>query len=210
MTRRRTVLAFVALAVCATAMTGCTAADPDPEPVATSSARAGETSTPAKSTAPTEDPADPADPATWIVTGSGIGPVTIGRDVGEFATVGPYVEHDAQCPNPAVHRLASDGLAPMTLVADDGTSVASVHVTSWGTDSLPVSSPKTAEGIGLGASLSDVQATYAGIALTSTSNETPQYAYPDGDGWVVFTFQDDLVVVVSASTTSSNPSELCG
>jgi hypothetical protein len=202
-------LALAALVVCA-ALTGCAGSAPEPE-----STPAGE-STPSAIEAPgsgepTEAaPEDPADPSTWIVSGAGIGPVELGGAVAEYSVVGPYTEEASTCPNPAVHTLTGDGLAPMRLVAvDGGTTIDSVHVTSWGTDGAVVA-PRTADGITLGSSLADLQATYPGIELTDEYSTTLQYAYSDAGNWVVFTVQDDAVVELTASTTSSNPTEYCG
>ena len=205
-------LALVAASIAA--LTGCvpgadaTTSTPLP-PITT--AGATPTSTPTAGASPEASPQDPADPATWIVSGGGIGPVAIGADIDEFSVVGPYSEHATGCPNPAVRSLAGEGVAPMTVVAvDGGSSVASVHVTSWGTEGTSVVSPRTTEGIRLGSQLGELQATYPAIELTETYGDTMQYARADGAGWVIFTVQDDAVVQLSASTTSSNPAEQCG
>ena len=194
-------LALVAASIAA--LTGCvpgadaTTSTPLP-PITT--AGATPTSTPTAGASPEASPQDPADPATWIVSGGGIGPVAIGADIDEFSVVGPYSEQATGCPNPAVRSVAGEGVAPMTVVAvDGGSSVASVHVTSWGT-----------EGIRLGSQLAELQATYPAIEPTETYGDTMQYARADGAGWVIFTVQDDAVVQLSASTTSSNPAEQCG
>jgi hypothetical protein len=203
-------LALVAVSI--VALTGCVPrADAALSSPPSAEATQGATPTPTTVASPGPAQQDADDPSTWIVSGAGIGPVTIGSDVGEFSVVGPYTEQDEDCPNPAVHSLAGDGVAPMTVVAVDGGSpVASVHVTSWGAQGTPVASPRTAEGIGLDSSLADVQSAYPGIELSDTHGETLQYASPDQGGWVIFTVQDDVVVQVSASTTSHNPSEHCG
>ena len=157
----------------------------DPELAAAGQLTATPTPTPTADASPEPSPQDPDDPATWIVSGAGIGPVTIGGDVGEFSVVGPYTEQPTSCPNPAVHSLAGEGAPPMTLVAvDGGSSVVSAHVTSWGSEGTLPASPRTIEGIGLGSSLGDVQATYPGIELSDTyAEKTFQYAFADqGDG----------------------------
>ena len=204
----RLALAAVSIA----ALTGCVpGADATPSTSA-SSVSATLTPTPMAEASPEPSSQDPSDPATWVVSGAGIGPVTIGSDVGEFSVVGPYTEQDTGCPNPAVHSLAGESLPPMTVVAaESGSSIVSAHVTSWGSDGTLSASPRTTGGIGLGSTLGDVQATYPGIALSDTdAGNTLQYAFADRGGWVILTVQDDLVVQLSASTTSHNPSEWCG
>jgi len=202
-------LALVAVSIAA--LTGCVpGADAAPSSPPPAQMTQGDIPTPTAVASPEPAPQEADDPATWIISGAGIGPVTIGSDVGEFSVVGPYTEQDEECPNPAVHSLGGDGVAPMTVVsADGGSSVASVHVTSWGAEGA-VASPQTAEGIGLDSSLAEVQSAYPGIELSDTHGETSQYASPDHGGWVIFTVQDDVVVQLSASTTSHNPSERCG
>ena len=153
---------------------------------------------------PEPSPQDPADPATWIVSGAGMGPVTIGSDVGEFSVVGPYSERATGCPNPAVHSLAGEGVAPMTVVAvDGGSSVASVHVTSWGTEGTRWRRHGRPRGSDSARSLGEVQATYpAHRALRHLRRRRCSTLAPIGTGWVIFTVQDDVVVQLSASTTS--------
>ncbi|WP_130351283.1 hypothetical protein [Agromyces ramosus] len=106
--------------------------------------------------------------------------------------------------------LEGEGLANLSVVTEeDGSAIAFVQVTSWGTPGAVVS-PSTAAGIRLGATLSELEAAYPGIQQTGTSNNSRLFAVEDSDGWIVFWMDDEAVVNISAVPTSNVPSELCG
>ena len=184
----------------ATPQTPSAPTDAEVEPLAAS---------PSTEAEPTESQAqDPADPSTWMVTAEGLGPILLGTDVAAYAAVGPYGEVPSDCPNPAVHVLEGEGFGQILIVTgDDLSAVREVTVTAW-IPTAGVPSPKTAAGIGLGASVADVKAAYAGI--TAGGKYGDQYAVQDGSGWVIFVIKDDVVVGVASSQTSILPSEYCG
>jgi hypothetical protein len=156
-------------------------------------------------------PEDIADPATWVVTGAGIGPLRLaGRFDPAAPDAGPYHATESGCPNPSVTQLEGDGLADMTVVTtDDGAEIALVQVTDWA-DSGAESAASTATGIRLGSTVAELETAYPGIEQSGVSNNSGVYAVEDSGGWIVFWVEDAAVVLMSASPTSSVPSELCG
>lgn len=205
---RWTRLALVAASLAA--LTGCVPeADASPgttPPVTVSTA-------PTPTVAPSSEPSleDPDDPATWVVDGAGIGPLHRGAVFDPAApAAGPYAVATSECPNPAVTFLEGDGVANLTVVTEQGgPGIAFVQVTSWGT-SGDIVSPSTTTGVELGASVAELQAAYPGIEHTGMSNNSAVFAVQDVDGSIVFLVEEDAVVVMAASPTSTIPSELCG
>lgn len=205
-------LALVAASIAA--LTGCApGADATPSTTSagtTASAMASPTTTPADDT-PTKSPQVLDDPSTWIVSGAGIGPLQRGAafDPADPGT-GPYAVEATACPNPSVTYLKGEGLANLSVVTEeDGSAIAFVQVTSWGT-SGGVVSPSTVAGVRLGATLSELEAAYPGIQQTGTSNNSRLFAVEDSGGWIVFWIDDESVVNISAVPTSNVSSELCG
>jgi hypothetical protein len=191
-------------------ITGCVGVDAavTPPPV---NATAAPAATQIPTSQPETLPEDVDDPATWIVDGSGIGPV---RRVAVFepgsAEVGPYTVAPGECPNPAVTFLEGVGLAGLTVVTEaGGQGVDVVEVTNWD-PSEAVVSPATAAGVRLGATETELQAAYPGLAQAGSSNNSDVFAVEDTDGWIVFWTMDDVVVLMSASPAPTVPSELCG
>ena len=206
--------ALIALVVFAAgSFVGCAAASP---PDSGPSPRETATATPS----PTADPRveDPADPGTWIVDGSGVGPIEIG---GDFATtltglVGTWSNDPASC-SWSAWWTAPDSAYGMFFVRGAESDSApireiSVYTTAESSDASP--GPQTEDGLGIGATKAAVLAAYPGAQEgSSTMGSDTWIKLPgDTDAHVFFAFRENSDTAWDIRvTTGSEPSyEVCG
>ncbi|WP_350352551.1 hypothetical protein ABS642_05580 [Microbacterium sp. A8/3-1] len=196
--------ALCLLAGCATS----TAADPS----------AGPTATPAVTPTPTEMPeADPADPATWIISDEGIGPVELGGDFGTVLGMLPDTwKNDEVCSWTAWWTAAdsSYGVYFVRGTESDTAPISELSVYSAAEDLGTVEGPRTAEGLGVGASTEDVLTTYpdAEQGADEIGSGTWMRLPGDAEGHVFFQFREGEDTASSVTVTSRDaPSyEVCG
>ena len=133
-------------------------------------------------------------------------------DVGaDASTLGPVLpgwadQGVAEC---NIHRF-SDGVLHIALPLGDGSNTAVIVILS--TESGDTSTtPRTAAGIGLGSSTSEVAAAYPDIAVTDDGNRTAHFVVPDGPRYVIVLLGGDGGTVNSiwVSDHPTLPMDLC-
>lgn len=164
-------------ALLAVAITGCSAV---PSDVITK---------PTESAAPAPSVSiDPADPSTWIISADGIGPIALGQSLDEATlALSSFTEQDLGCDNPGVRLYTAPGAPTVALfLANTGPTVAGIRISDY-EQRLPVgASPRTAEGLGLGSTVAEVQAEYAD-AVGEAAAGVPNYTHVVGDDiWISF------------------------
>ncbi|MGA1835775.1 hypothetical protein VD659_02470 [Herbiconiux sp. 11R-BC] len=197
---------------------GCTAPAPSPtptlaSPTPTPTATAAPTATASPAPTPSATPAspaaaapDPADPSTWLIDFAGIGPMTIGTPLAEVqAAIALPVD---QClPNTAWYSV--EGGADVAATAADGGLVSAALVEGGGSPAAG-HSPTTAEGIGAGSTLAELQSAYPGIG-THPSSVGDYWFVTDGTTFINFRVSDTGVVgAIAVSTFEVPPKEVCG
>lgn len=177
------------------------------------------TPTPVSTPADTEQPAAPeidlAHPASWLISADGIGPVLYG---GSISDVRPSMSVFAEIPSDwcsaARFRSEENGLALLTMLGEDGSTIEGLFVSGWGSaQAAQANSPHTAEGIGLGSSLSDLLSAYPTITMSrerATEPPTLYYAFQnDNDSYLVFAVYEDVVSAIAVHDEPWLMSEYC-
>lgn len=178
-----------------------------------------------KPTSTTTEPVEPektatpamdlANPGTWLISADGIGPVLYG---GAIADVRPSMSAFTEIPSEwcgvARFRSEENGLAVLAMLSEDGSTVEGTFVNGWGQSSAALAdAPRTAEGIGLGSSLSDLLSTYPTISLEyerATEPPTLYYAIRNANGsWLVFAVYEDVVRAIAVHNEPWLKSEYC-
>jgi hypothetical protein len=181
----RLLRALTVAAIVVVVSSGCSAvAAPTPE-TASASGPAHQTATPT----PTPPSIDPADSASWLITSSGVGPVTLGAelDVARGA-LSHYTEAPADaCANPRVRIFSAPDSPSVWLVLDEaGASVMGIRLENYAGAVDTVSGPRTEEGIGIGSTVPALQSAYTGLTVdTSTGPSLYSTVFPDGT-WLTF------------------------
>lgn len=185
----------VAIAATAGLNGGGTVAGPSlPSPSTSISSPPASTPTGAPSSPPPVSPPaqDPTDPTTWVVSQSGMGPLTIGMPF--TAAIAAVPGAQAACEN--AYFVSPDNLffARWGEGADDP-----LDVVTW----ARAEGPRTAEGIGIGSSPDDVRAAYPDVTEVQR-----QGAYLQS-GAVFFRIETGVVDEIGV-TSSDIPWEYCG
>lgn len=227
--RKRTAL-VVTLVVLAVSISGGTVAYAlgagllDPTSVATPVPTVTPTPTPTRTPTPTPTPSsvpaapaeDPNDPSTWVIDFNGIGPVDLGSSIATVASGLPDWTDStyAICRPRQVDLVAADHLGLTSLspsASPDRISelLLSYNFAIYG-DSAPAT-PRTAAGIGIGATLEELMAAYPGITKTGEyADVASYYGLTNGQGtWIVFDVLHDRVDNIQVGPHSTIPSELC-
>lgn len=200
-------IALGVLPGCAPSPAPATEASPSPSP-------STPTSTP--SATPTQSPvADPADPSTWTISDSAVGPIELGGDFeSTLATLPAPWSSDAESCSYSAWWRQPDGLYGMYFFRGNDSDTGQIEeVAVFGLDS-PDGGPKTAEGLGAGASRAEVQAAYpdAEEGTAEIGTESWLRVPSSGDAHVFFQFRegDDTARGVVVTTGAEPAYEVCG
>lgn len=173
------------------------------------------TPAPVESEKPVTSEIDLANPGTWLISADGIGPVLYG---GAIADVRPSMTAFTEIPSDwcgvARFRSEENGLAVLAMLSEDGSTIEGTFVNRWGQSPAALAAaPRTAEGIGLGSSLSDLLSAYPTISLEherATEPPTLFYAIRNANGsWLVFVVYEDVVGAIAVHNEPWLMSEYC-
>lgn len=178
----------------------------------------GPTASPEATPTPTEPPeADPADPATWVVSEAGIGPAELGGDFAALlGTLPDTWTNDDVCSWTAWWTAAdsSYGVYFVRGTESDTAPVGEVSVYSAAEDLGSVQGPRTAEGLGVGASTAEVLTAYPNAEQGSDEigSGTWMRVPGDADGHVFFQFREgeDTASSVTVTLRDAPSYEVCG
>lgn len=150
------------------------------------------------------------DPTSWIVGYEGVGPVLWGSSADDArASLLDFAEKPVeQCP--ALVVFESETLPNVWLVlGDDGTTVDQVVVTADSAGDI-VSSPETAEGIGVGSSVDEVVAAYPDAEVAEVPVADTRYSVTDETGWINIVVRDGVVHEIVVRDEPAVSYEVCG
>lgn len=153
-------------------------------------------------------------PASWLITFDGIGPLTIGGRISEQKTSMTAFTEDPvdYCPR-AVFTPISGGMPYLWAILDGDFDTVNAVVLQGGADAESEGSPKTAAGIGLGATTAELLESYPEIGGPVAVNNSVIYALDDGSSrWIDFsaTSEDGYVMAITVMDAPQPPSEYCG
>lgn len=212
-TRRRLPVAAVVV-VGALLLSGCAASqagEPSASPAGSASPSAA-ASAPTPTPSPTPAAVDLADPSSWIIGFTGVGPLAVGSDLAAatqsmtaFTSSTPF----EGCPT--IVSFDTPGVPNFVLTEMEGGTVERVVLQGGGSPSdFLATSPQTSGGIGIGATLPELQAAYP--ELTDLNDYfNPHYALSDGNGnWINFAVAEGVVYTIVVQPQPAIPRELCG
>lgn len=199
-----------------------------PAPTATTTPEPTQTETPSGapvvgSPTPTPTSTRPAysatDPSTWTISGDEVGPLALGGPIaGELDDLdGAFVrESENACPNPNVSNWTRNGAASLTVVERQG-AVWGVAVGGIGPGHAS-SGPTTAQGLGIGSTLSELRErypdlTYLESAYTRSQDEPyAQWTIERNGNHITFQMAEDAqtTALVWVSSYAEVPYEFCG
>jgi hypothetical protein len=181
-----------------------------PDTTATPTPMAMATGTPS----PTATAADSEDPNSWVIDFAGVGPLMVGqaRD-GAEARMSAFTRSGEDECGPNTFFRDAVGF-PDILVADpsDTGVIQSVVVEKWGAPASVGTSPlRTREGIGIGATLDELEAAYPALVPKEGDYGT-YYGVTNGSGrWINFNLTvDGLVDTIAVDTSPEMATEYCG
>jgi hypothetical protein len=170
-------------------------------------------------TAPTRAPYSSTYPSTWTITGAEVGPLALGGPVdGELDDLTPAFTREVQevCSDD-ISSWRAEGVPRLTVVAGGG--VVRGVALGLGAPSDGPGGPTTAEGLGVGSLLADVQAAYPDLEqIDATEGSAPadgtfaRWTIRRDGAYVTFiTGQDPTRIgMVWVSPVASPPYEFCG
>ncbi|MFK4730689.1 hypothetical protein ROT00_13445 [Agromyces mediolanus] len=199
-------------AIAALLLAGC-ASEPEPTPSPTATPTPTPSSTPTPTPTETEAAPDPADPSGWLISADGIGPIERGAPYPEAISslTDLYsVEPSGLCPE-LVYLKHPEKAELLVIRSEDGASVYRVWAFSSARDAGGLrNGGATDAGIGLGATVEELQAAYPELELVIERPSSDVYAVgDDGSGWIIFTAVDGVVGGIAAADTKFAPQELC-
>ena len=206
MTKPRTTITLTALAFGALLLSGCTSPgadvqEPSPSPPATP---------------PAAVPAGPDldDPSSWVIGFTSVGPLDRGgRLTDERASMSAFTTK-VQDACPSVTGFDRPDLPAIWITDPYGTgAIDQIIVQRWGSpETVASTSPRTAEGIGIGSTADEIAAAYPSITKTDVPYGTGYYSLPDDAGnWINFNVGESGVVdTIAVQDTAVMNEEYCG
>ena len=207
-------------------VTGC-AAQAEPEPTTMpSTASATPTATPTPTAAaPTAEPAPTAaapapapalnldDPRSWIISFTAVGPLDLGVSLNDQIPSMTAFTANAQDACPWVMSFERPG-TPSIWIPDytDTGDIKQIVVQGWGSAAnVAGTSPQTAGGIGIGATVDELRAAHPETAEVA-GKYAPHYSLSDGAGhWTNFAADDaGLIDTIVVGNSQVMDSEYCG
>ncbi len=193
------------------ALTGCGGGVPaaTETPTTSPTARPSPTATATPTPTPTASAEDPSDPGTWIITPTRLGPVEIGTPLADLQSLVPFPlsEHGG---SGICVGSGDDPTYPVLIFAHDGSAViAAIVNVGQPADPFPLLSPHTAEGIRVGSTVAEVEATYPAVAALVGPYETPYYPLEENGLYVNLVINDGVVRAMHTSTVPLIPGEYC-
>ncbi|MGU3409475.1 hypothetical protein ACLBWP_05155 [Microbacterium sp. M1A1_1b] len=173
------------------------------------------TSTPTPT--PTRRPFSANDPTTWTISFDEVGPVALGGAVAsELDDLEPAFTADPNslCPNPDVYFYDNGAQQSLIVSAVDG-KVFGITVGGNEQPGQPLGTgPTTAQGLGVGSTLPQLQAAYPDLERmpTTLAYGLPEWTVSDGSRHITFVLssEDGPVKTVWVSTNPNPPYEYCG
>ena len=211
--RHRTI---AALAVGVLLLAGCAGEPADEEPAA--AAPAATPSAAAETAEPTPAAAAPVevnldDPHSWLIDYTGIGPLTLQGQLSDEAASATAFTSTLQDGCPWVTALDKADFPSIWLPDPSDTGVVEqIVLQAWGSaPTVAANSPQTSAGIGIGATLDQIEAAYPDIEQND-GRYAPFYSAPDGSGhWINFALSTDgLVDTIVVRDSALMDSEYCG
>lgn len=214
--QRRSIETAVAVLV-VMSLTACVRAD------RANLATASPTASPSAVASPNLKPFNTDNPATWIVSESGIGPFRLGANLKAItATLKSLKVKNYECPNPlaSFYEIAGSTITAIVDISGDvvGVDVGDSSQTPNGsTDGgrSPLSGPHTAQGIGYGSMVSQLQAAYPSTVRTDyvPYGSFPHYTQKTAAGaWITFSVsaEGQEIYGIGVWPGSPPPYEVCG
>ena len=214
--QRRLIETTIAVLV-AVSLTACARADGS-NPATTSPS-----ASPSALVSPNPQPLNTQDPATWIISESGIGPFRLGANLKAVtATLKSLRASNYECPNPLASFYEIAGVT-ISAIVDNSGKLVGVDVgdllqapDSTTSDArLPLSGPHTAQGIGYGSKVTELQAAYPSAVRTDyvQDGNFPLYTEKTAAGaWITFSAiaRSQKVGSIGVWPGSRPPYEYCG
>jgi hypothetical protein len=181
--------------------------EPAPEPaVPTASA------TPSAAPVSSPAPVDGNDPDSWVIDFSGVGPLKLGDPIAQAEESAPAYTREPNESCPPVVFLVAEGFPSITVPDPYASRVIEfIAVGDMDPQIVANTAPRTSAGIGIGATLEELRATYPDLSERQVIDRT-HYFVTDGSGsWITFQLDEQgLVDSVTVSADPDLPSEYCG
>ncbi|WP_156786357.1 hypothetical protein [Microterricola viridarii] len=184
-------------------------------PAETSAPRPTPVGTPAQPEQPAAPAIDLENPGTWLIGFEGIGPIDRGAQIVDVRpAMGAFSERAMPEWCPVAQFDRAGGPTVVATLDEDFATVTGMFV-GGGADPAATteSSPRTAEGIGIGSTLGEMLAAYPTITKSGEyggGTPTLYYALQNPAGvWLVFSVYEEVVGAIFVRDTPRPPSEYC-
>jgi hypothetical protein len=167
---------------------------------------------------------DLSDPSSWIIGDGSVGPLKLDGSISAAAaSMTAFAQANSQGCTVTKYDLGSQPPPPLTVPkgvsiwlapnaqASDQIGIILVWYSGNYDSTLVATSPKTAQGIGIGSAFAQLQAAYPGMTET-TSGGSPVYSVQRGGSWINFQLSDPggPVMYIWVMNSPYAPTEVCG